>query len=225
MSQPAPQNDTIDHCYLFNKACLQFPTHLKTIVPREVLIKLDCARQAATTAFHSVRQLDKMWCRRYRNLCPVDDESRYRKHVESVDHLLRWERNHLTPWQALTLSPPPKIPLFLIHLYVDESTYNKFAKEYARIHNNFIEGPYARWVIAKESLDVAFEVGLPNEMNRRQCLRWWHRFLMEMSKWEDRIDELALPPWSEILQHLDKLLQEGVETESDWDADLSLHGS
>jgi hypothetical protein len=209
-------------CYIFDKQSLQIPMHLNAIAPRQVHLAITNVRLTASMAFQTLKKLDNFYHKRFHRMCYVAHERSYYLHAESIDRLLKW-RNDFDDCTGLrTLAPCAKIPSFTLRFCVDEGAYAQYVLEFARLREEYIQGPYVRWLVTKRKMENAFLQTTMREMDRKQWLLWWTKFLAEMAKWEERINEMLLPTWADIVNQLFNLIEERVELNEQWDDDLYL---
>ena len=207
-------------CHTFDKQNIQIPMHLNAIAPRQVHLAITNVRSTASVAFQALRRLDNLYHKRFHRMCYVTHQKSYYLHAESIDRLLKW-RNDFDECVFRTLAPCAKIPSFTLRFCVDEGAYTQYAMEFARLREEYIQGPYVRWLVTKRKMESVLLQTTMREMDRKQWLLWWTKFLTEMAKWEDRLNEMLLPTWTDIVDQLFSLIEERVELSEPWD-DLCL---
>lgn len=207
--------------YLFDKGCLVLPTYLKQILPGDIVQGFIHARWAASKSLRSIHVIEKNYHKRYYAMCPLSEPERVFAHIESVSRLVAWrsDHNHTNP----TLAPTAKIDPTTLKFHIDQHTYDKFARSYTTLLEWFIEEPYKRWLEAKQEVDARVRKANLSEMEYGHWHRFWDlTFLVEMNKWEGRLEGLILPSWEEMMDNLHRLILEFVESPQDALTDLSV---
>ena len=213
---------TKDH-YLFDQQNLQVPMHLNAIAPRQVHLGINHVRATAGLAFQGLKQLDGFYHKRFHRMCYPANERSYYMHAESIDRLLRWRKEFDDSWsKSTTLASCAKIPSFALQFCVDERAYAQYVAEFTQLREQYFQGPYVRWLVSKRKMETAISQTTMREMDRKQWLLWWRRFLAEMAKWEDRLNEILLPTWADIVDQLFGLIEERVDLSEQWDDDLCI---
>lgn len=197
--------------YIFDMYNIRLPNHLYSICPKELLDALDNVRIIASKTFAALKRLERQYNKRYYRMCPRHDEHHYYVHVESVRRLMNWKVDH-DPC-CPTLAPAAKLNPYLLHFHVEEEAYAAYAAEYARLRRQYLDGPHRAWIDATSAVFRALEGSDLSGMNMRHFCRWWTSFLREMRKWEDRFDELVLPPWEKIVEEVYDAIEERVDLE------------
>lgn len=197
--------------YLFDKECLVLPADLKQCLPSEITQGFIQARWAASKALHLIKVVERNYNRRYYAMCPHTSPDRVFAHVESVTRLVTWKSdyNHTNP----TLAPTAKIDPNTLSFCIDHRAYDQFACEYITLLEKFINEQYRRWIEAKRELDARVKRANLNATDFDNWNRFWSlTFLVEMNKWEGRLEGLVLPSWEEIMDNLCRLILEFVES-------------
>lgn len=205
--------------YVFDKECLVLPADLKEGLPSEITQGFIHARWAASKALHQIKVVERNYNRRYYAMCPHTSSERVFAHVESVTRLVTWESdyNDTNP----TLAPAAKIDPNTLSFCIDHRSYDQFARDYIKLLEKFINGPYRRWVEAKHELDTRVKLANLNATDYDNWNRFWSlTFLVEMNKWEGRLEGLVLPSWEEIMDSLCRLILALVEYPQDALTDL-----
>lgn len=205
--------------YLFDKECLVLPAHLKLCLPSEIVQGFIHARWAASKALRFIKIVEKNYNKRYYAMCPLTTPDRVLAHVESVSRLVTWKSdyNHTNP----TLAPTAKIDPNTLSFRIDHRAYDQFARNYIKLLEQFIDGPHKRWIEAKQELDARVKNANLNATDYDDWYRFWGlTFLVEMNKWEGRLEGLVLPSWEEIMDSLCHLILELVESPQDALTDL-----
>lgn len=196
--------------YIFDKDSLVLPSWLKSITPKAALTALHEVREAATIAFNGLKALELKHSARHKAMCPTTHPLQHALHADSVDRLINWATD-MKPHNP-TLAPAPKLSPYVLQFHVDQRAYDAFVEEYTRCLEEYVMGPYADWLRAKANLDDVVERSDMNELNLHQWRRWWEgEFLGEMAKWEERLEELVLPSWEEIVDEMYRLILERVD--------------
>lgn len=205
--------------YLFDRECLVLPADLKQRLPSEITQGFIHARWAASKALHLIKIVERNYNKRYYAMCPHTTSDRLFAHIDSVSRLATWKSdyNHTNP----TLAPTSKIDPNSLSFRIDHRAYDEFARKYIDLLEYFINGPHKRWIEAKQELNARVENANLNSTDYDNWHRFWSlTFLVEMNKWEGRLEGLVLPSWEEIMDDLCRLIMELVESPQDALTDL-----
>lgn len=197
--------------YLFDKDCLVLPAHLKEVLPPNVVQGFVNARWAASKALRYIRAVERNYHKRYNAMCPLGQHDRVLAHIESVARLVAWktDKSETNP----TLAPTAKIDPSTLTFHIDHRTYDDFAWNYVKLLERFLQGPYNKWLEAKKEVERSVDNANLSETDYGHWYRFWNlTFLVEMNKWEGRLQGLLLPSWEEMVDSLRHLILEFVES-------------
>lgn len=197
--------------YLFDRECLVLPKYLKETLPDQIVQAFVNARWAASKALRYIRIVERNYYKRFNAMCPLRCPKQAFAHVDSVTRLMAWksDRFYINP----TLAPTPKIDPSMLEFHVDQRTYDEFVANYVKALEQFMNEPYQEWLLAKEEVDFLIANSRLDELDRSHWHRFWDlTFLVEMNKWEGRLQGLVLPSWEGMMDNLRRLILELVES-------------
>ncbi|ODM20593.1 hypothetical protein SI65_03646 [Aspergillus cristatus] len=201
--------------YLFDKDCLVLPPTLKQSLPSDIVQAFNNARWAASHALQYIKVVERNYNKRFNAMCPLNNPELALNHIGSVSRLLGRRNRNNTNFSNFdpTLAPAAKLDPSTIKLTVDQRTYDEYAKKYIELLEGFLENPYRLWLEAKADVESRVANANFDEMQYSYWHRFWDlTFLVEMQKWEGRLQGLILPSWEEVMDDLRRIVLECVDS-------------
>lgn len=203
--------------YVYQEKNFILPNYL--VVPIELT---EAQNDLNESAYETITAMEKlMYFRNYRFsfLCPQKSRSGWNAHCTTMRRLLDWRQDIYPTDSSLpldaTLAPSPRIPKDFIHLRLDARNYGRFAASYARSLENFVNGPWAKYVAKKNFTEQRAALYL-NHDRYRQWRRWWdNEFKIEMKCWEGCLSILPMPMWEDVIDELLLMIIDRVEDPSE----------
>lgn len=201
--------------YLFDKDCLVLPPTLKQSLPSDIIQAFNNARWAASHALQYIKAVERNHNKRFNAMCPLNNAEQALNHIGSVSRLMarRTRNNNNFANFDPTLAPDAKLDPSTIKLTVDQRTYDEYAQKYIELLEGFLENPYRLWLEAKADVESRVANANFDEMQYSYWHRFWDlTFLVEMQKWEGRLQGLILPSWEEVMDDLRRVVLECVDS-------------
>lgn len=201
--------------YLFDKDCLVLPPTLKQSLPSDIIQAFNTARWAASHALQYIKVVERNYNKRFNAMCPLNNTELALNHIGSVSRLLGRRNRNNTNFANFdpTLAPAAKLDPSTIKLTVDHRTYDEYAQKYVELLEGFLENPYRLWLEAKANVESRVANANFDEMQYSHWHRFWDlTFLVEMQKWEGRLQGLILPSWEEVMNELRMIVLECVDS-------------
>ncbi|PTU18575.1 hypothetical protein P175DRAFT_0559396 [Aspergillus ochraceoroseus IBT 24754] len=211
----------------FVRENLALPRSLQGVIVGDLRDAFNHCRASAARAFRMMKSINRRRELRYKAMCPRDDAAVYLSHADSVHRLWDWYQDYNS--DDPTLAPTPKIPSLLMKFRIDHRTYDQWAREYHRLLESFLEGPYRAWLDAKEEMEDLISKARLTTLNGANGELWqtfWGpRFLAEMEKWEEFLPELALPSYEDLVDEMYHAIRERVEDGERLSKEFYLYGT
>ncbi|KAL4917222.1 hypothetical protein BDW62DRAFT_88789 [Aspergillus aurantiobrunneus] len=200
-------------CFQSRNLCLD--PYLKLFIPKDLQAAFHQCQYAASEALLCFRALDNRRQLRYQRMCPTDDVARLARHTNAINRLINWKKDY-NPADP-TLAPTPSLTREdMAGLRVSQAAYNEWAQAYNNDLLEYMEGPYEDYHRLKnqfaQDIKTAGQKGTLDPADLSQLSSFFHEgFLHEMSKWEGRVQQLAIPTYKELLDDVFWAIMDSVE--------------
>ncbi|KAK2743045.1 hypothetical protein FQN57_005001 [Myotisia sp. PD_48] len=200
--------------YAIDKRKITLPQHIVDVMPDELRVAMEKLWGRTVIAIRNLVELEGYFHKRYYRACPTDDSQRYRRHLISINRLLRWRE--FTD-RDRTLFPTAKIPACVVHFHVTEEAYLRYSRTYRTVRAAYVTGPYQLYRTAGDNFRSTLARAAMPQDHRVYYLEWWTRYNEEMGPWESRLHELVLPSWNKFVEELTDLIQQRVDVDAEWE--------
>jgi hypothetical protein len=207
-----PYHKSAIHDYEYDPEDFKMPNYLN--VPFHLHEAMNQLHDRARITITSMKQLSIRRSGRYDNLCSPSLGILHELHRLSIKRLFDWQEQ----WDPRdpTLSPAPKIPREVLQFTLDPRHYAFYYREYALWMQNFMIGPIRAWDKMKPLVIIRAQKVL-SEAGYQEWRYWWDsEYMPAMRKWEDCLQDLALPSWEDIVDELYMMILQRVENAEDF---------
>ncbi|KAJ5668988.1 hypothetical protein N7462_010058 [Penicillium macrosclerotiorum] len=193
--------------YLYDPISFSPPSWLQ--IPPELAQQHHHLAEVGLNAIKAIEFLVEAHSQRYNAMCPEQEGVTFDMHTASMRRLHEWVEDH-NPTDP-TPGPTSKLPCEALFFHMDQAAYATYAGLYFNALERFRHLEWASWYQQNDYTKFLASQVL-NRFEYEEWSYWWHgEFEDEMHKWQSCLQDLAIPPWEEIVDEVYKLILERVQ--------------